>query len=221
MGEEKLFGGVVGSVVCKCRGVANIANGDLTKKWRLGSAIKISSRDYVANSISHTQELSTKTVGILWRPGDWMMGLYFNSVLPQSSYIQGRGECLYCAVENAALTGCPEVIACGGGRVSWEALQEALSMAVSSPSAKARAIQQNTATKPRPNSTALIPQRKPVPAKEPVTETVTVLFDYEAQMPGDLSLKVGEAIEIVTRTNDTNQWWVGRSNGKQGQFPGM
>lgn len=49
------------------------------------------------------------------------MGVFFMQTLPQSSYLQGRGECLHCAVENAALAGCAEVIACGGGRASAEA----------------------------------------------------------------------------------------------------
>ena len=94
-------------------------------------------------------------------------------------------------------------------------------MAASSSSARAGVIQQNTTTNHRPNSAALVPQKVLVPAKRLVTETVTVLFNYEAQMPGDLSLKVGEAIEIVKRKTTPNQLWIGRLNGKQGQFPGM
>jgi hypothetical protein len=49
---------------------------------------------------------------------------------------------------------------------------------------------------------------------------VTALYDYEAQAEGDLSFTTGDVIEIVTRTNNENEWWIGKLNGKQGQFPG-
>ena len=126
MGEEKLFGGIVGPAVCPCQGGLAEANakGQLIKTWKLGKGLKINSRDFVNNSISHTNDMSTKKISILWRPGDWAMGCFFMQTLPQSSYLQGRGQCLYCAVEGAALAGCPEVIACGGGKVSIEAFEQ-------------------------------------------------------------------------------------------------
>jgi hypothetical protein len=122
-GEEKMFGGVVGRPVCSCDGVPNIRKGELTKKWKLGPYINISRTEYVSNSIIHTQGHSTRQVAILWQPGDWMMGAFMMQILPQSSYLQGKAECLHCAVENAALYGCAEVIVCGGGTVSAEALK--------------------------------------------------------------------------------------------------
>ena len=51
-------------------------------------------------------------------------------------------------------------------------------------------------------------------------ETVTALFDYEAQAEGDLSFSTGEVIEIVTRTDNPNEWWIGKIGVRQGQFPG-
>ena len=36
-----------------------------------------------------------------------------------------------------------------------------------------------------------------------------------------MSFTTGDVIEIVTRTNNENEWWIGKLNGKQGQFPGM
>lgn len=51
-------------------------------------------------------------------------------------------------------------------------------------------------------------------------ETVTALYDYSAQAEGDLSFKAGDVIEIVSRTQNENEWWQGKINGKQGQFPG-
>ena len=73
------------------------------------------------------------------------------------------------------------------------------------------------AGKPKP------PPPKPKPSRlsgVPGAETVTALYDYEAQAEGDLSFTANEVIEIVTRTQNENEWWVGRVNGRQGQFPG-
>lgn len=51
-------------------------------------------------------------------------------------------------------------------------------------------------------------------------ETCTALYDYEAQAEGDLSFSAGEIIEIVQRTASENEWWTGKVDGRQGQFPG-
>lgn len=67
------------------------------------------------------------------------------------------------------------------------------------------------------------PPPKPKPSRfsgAPPAETVTALYDYEAQAEGDLSFSTGDVIEIVTRTNNENEWWIGKLNGRQGQFPG-
>jgi amphiphysin len=69
------------------------------------------------------------------------------------------------------------------------------------------------------------PPPKPKPAKlagAALTnvETVTALYDYEAQAAGDLSFTAGDVIEIVTRTNNVNEWWTGRIGVRKGQFPG-
>jgi amphiphysin len=55
----------------------------------------------------------------------------------------------------------------------------------------------------------------------PAAETATALYDYEAQAEGDLSFTTGDVIEIVTRTNNENEWWIGKLKGKEGQFPGV
>lgn len=67
------------------------------------------------------------------------------------------------------------------------------------------------------------PPPKPKPSRlsgAPTVETVTALYDYEAQAEGDLSFSTGDRIEIVTRTNNENEWWIGKIGGRQGQFPG-
>lgn len=67
------------------------------------------------------------------------------------------------------------------------------------------------------------PPPKPKPSwltAEPQVETVTALYDYEAQAMGDLSFTTGDVIEIIQRTNNQNEWWSGKVDGRQGQFPG-
>ncbi|KAF2798270.1 BAR-domain-containing protein [Melanomma pulvis-pyrius CBS 109.77] len=67
------------------------------------------------------------------------------------------------------------------------------------------------------------PPPKPKPSRlsgVPAAETVTALYDYEAQAEGDLSFLAGDMIEIVSRTQNDNEWWIGKVRGKQGQFPG-
>jgi len=54
----------------------------------------------------------------------------------------------------------------------------------------------------------------------PAVETVTALYDYAAQADGDLSFRAGDVIEIVERTANDNEWWIGRLEKKEGQFPG-
>ncbi|KAI0206137.1 BAR domain-containing protein [Astrocystis sublimbata] len=87
--------------------------------------------------------------------------------------------------------------------------------AVHSPNPSALAAA--AAGKPKP------PPPKPKPSRlagASVAETVTALYDYSAQAEGDLSFRAGDVIEIVTKTNNENEWWTGKVNGKQGQFPG-
>lgn len=73
------------------------------------------------------------------------------------------------------------------------------------------------AAKPKP------PPPKPKPAKfssAPNVETVTALYDYSATAEGDLSFRAGDVIEIVSRTQNENEWWTGKLQGRSGQFPG-
>ncbi|CAK1356271.1 Protein hob1 [Cercospora beticola] len=67
------------------------------------------------------------------------------------------------------------------------------------------------------------PPPKPKPGRlsaAPAVETVTALYDYDAQAEGDLSFRTGEVIEIVSRTDNQNEWWTGKIGVRQGQFPG-
>ena len=64
------------------------------------------------------------------------------------------------------------------------------------------------------------PPPKPKPSQFRATETATALYDYEAQAHDDLSFSAGDVVEIVQRTENTNEWWSGKIDGRQGQFPG-
>ena len=63
------------------------------------------------------------------------------------------------------------------------------------------------------------PRAKPAHLSKPA-ETATALYDYEAQAHGDLGFSAGDVIEIIQRTENTNEWWTGRTGGREGQFPG-
>ncbi|KAI1429160.1 BAR domain-containing protein [Xylaria sp. FL1777] len=90
-----------------------------------------------------------------------------------------------------------------------------LSPPLGSPSSAALAAAAAGKSKPPP------PKPKPSRlAAVPAAETVTALYDYSAQAEGDLSFRAGDIIEIVSRTNNENEWWTGKINGRQGQFPG-
>ncbi|ORY09031.1 reduced viability upon starvation protein [Clohesyomyces aquaticus] len=67
------------------------------------------------------------------------------------------------------------------------------------------------------------PPPKPKPSRlsgAPAMETVTALYDYEAQAEGDLSFTTGDVITIISRTQNDNEWWTGSVHGRTGQFPG-
>ncbi|CDO74789.1 hypothetical protein BN946_scf185001.g37 [Trametes cinnabarina] len=62
------------------------------------------------------------------------------------------------------------------------------------------------------------PPVKPKP--KPATQYVVALYDFAAQADGDLDFKAGDRIEVIERTDSTEDWWTGRLNGRTGVFPG-
>ncbi len=68
------------------------------------------------------------------------------------------------------------------------------------------------------------PPPKPKPSRlagaPAVADRAEALYDYEAQAAGDLSFATGDIIEIIEKGATENEWWTGRLNGRQGQFPG-
>ena len=68
------------------------------------------------------------------------------------------------------------------------------------------------------------PPPKPKPARfgaASAVERAEALYDYEAQAAGDLSFSTGDIIEITQKGASENEWWTGKLNGQEGQFPGM
>ncbi|OSC96236.1 hypothetical protein PYCCODRAFT_1472783 [Trametes coccinea BRFM310] len=45
------------------------------------------------------------------------------------------------------------------------------------------------------------------------------LFDFNAVQPGDLSFKKGQVITVTEKSEDTNTWWKGKVDGREGVFP--
>ena len=46
------------------------------------------------------------------------------------------------------------------------------------------------------------------------------MWDYEAQDQGELSIRVGDVILILSGDSDPDGWWTGRLHGNTGIFPG-
>ncbi|KAJ9068757.1 BAR adaptor protein Hob1 [Entomophthora muscae] len=67
-------------------------------------------------------------------------------------------------------------------------------------------------------STPTSPVKKPPPPTPPLLKA-RALYDYEPQAEGDLALKVDDVIDIIKKTNSTDDWWTGRLRGKIGVFP--
>jgi amphiphysin len=62
------------------------------------------------------------------------------------------------------------------------------------------------------------PPSKPSALKK--REVAVALYDYIAQAEGDLTFAAGDRIEVLQRTDESNDWWTGSLNGRQGVFPG-
>lgn len=62
------------------------------------------------------------------------------------------------------------------------------------------------------------PVKKPPPP--PPLLKARALYDFEPQAEGDLALKVDDIVDIIKKTNSTDDWWTGRLRGKIGVFPG-
>ena len=61
----------------------------------------------------------------------------------------------------------------------------------------------------------------PPPKKMPSTQGfwVTALYDFAGEGKGDLIFQEGDRIEVIKKTNSTDDWWEGVLRGVQGSFP--
>ncbi|KAI8971238.1 hypothetical protein BDB01DRAFT_845233 [Pilobolus umbonatus] len=67
--------------------------------------------------------------------------------------------------------------------------------------------------------TGLVPPKTAIPPRVKINY-VLALYDYDAQAEGDLSFKKDDKIQLISRTDDTNDWWTGKLRGTVGVFPG-
>ena len=85
----------------------------------------------------------------------------------------------------------------------------------SPPADKSSTVVAATATGKKPPP----PPPAPKPAALTRKEYATALYDFMAQADGDLTFQAGDRIEIVKKGVDSNEWWIGKLKGVQGQFP--
>ncbi|CAB4411971.1 unnamed protein product [Rhizophagus irregularis] len=64
---------------------------------------------------------------------------------------------------------------------------------------------------PKPNKPPMPPRKK--------LETAIAAYDFQGEQDDDLSFSKGDIIIIIKKTDSINDWWVGKCNGKEGNFP--
>ncbi|PVU92801.1 hypothetical protein BB561_003611 [Smittium simulii] len=72
-------------------------------------------------------------------------------------------------------------------------------------------ISNNTSQVNRAFPSAPLPPRR--------IEHVIALYDYNSGVEGDLKFKVNDLIEVLERTESSEDWWTGKLNGEIGVFP--
>lgn len=60
------------------------------------------------------------------------------------------------------------------------------------------------------------PPRPPPPEKK----YATALYDFDSDVPGDLSFKAGERIRVLRQLESASEWWEGQRGDARGIFPG-
>lgn len=55
-------------------------------------------------------------------------------------------------------------------------------------------------------------------AKSHATQAIA-LYTFKGEQPGDLPFKKGDVIDILKKSDTTDDWWSGRNNGVSGIFP--
>lgn len=63
------------------------------------------------------------------------------------------------------------------------------------------------------------PPPKPKPKPMNLQMYATVEYDYEAQQDGELTIREGDRIRILKKSDSTVDWWEGEIRGVRGSFP--
>jgi amphiphysin len=64
------------------------------------------------------------------------------------------------------------------------------------------------------------PSRKYSSPSPPKKEYVEALYELNGPQDGDLSFHVGDLIEVLEKSEKTEDWWKGRLGSQTGMFPG-
>jgi amphiphysin len=69
----------------------------------------------------------------------------------------------------------------------------------------------------RASTVSSVGKKMPPPIPPKRRQTVSANYDYQGQRDGDLSFRKGDVIEIIRKGDD--DWWRGKVNGQEGDFP--
>ncbi|KAI8819352.1 uncharacterized protein EV422DRAFT_568784 [Fimicolochytrium jonesii] len=70
----------------------------------------------------------------------------------------------------------------------------------------------------RPSGPAVVAAPPPPPARK-TSASAIAMYDFAGERADDLSFRKGDIIAITKQTNNQNDWWTGRCNGREGAFP--
>ncbi|KAL1753238.1 hypothetical protein FB107DRAFT_218305, partial [Schizophyllum commune] len=73
-------------------------------------------------------------------------------------------------------------------------------------------------TSPKPHITPKPELTRPLGPGEGVARAIA-LYNFDAVEPGDLSFAKGDVITVTKKSQSTDDWWRGKANGKEGNFP--
>ena len=111
--KSRHYGAIVGPQSCDC--ASNSSTHDLSKTWKYNDKLTIPKARKPDKFLRHASTISSGEMVVLDYRGDWPTGVFYMQALPQSSYVQGKKQCLKCAIQAAAAVGCPQVITCNDG----------------------------------------------------------------------------------------------------------
>ncbi|KAK3841434.1 MAG: hypothetical protein J3R72DRAFT_445470 [Linnemannia gamsii] len=197
------------------RGYSNVAATPGAKPWEAGGA---SAGEKPAPGLKPWQTGgSAVSAASAAAPGakPWQTGAASSAPPPaynaQPAPAAEQSETRYGGPSNVNIHLTPSI----SGTIAATAAAAATSHAMNSFNTTLNQMQAQAAAKKGPPPP--IPKRIGVPGG---ANMAVALYDYDAQQAGDLSFRKDDRIEVVERSNNPNEWWTGKLNGKQGIFPG-